>query len=114
MTRGKGSARFKGRKPAVDPVKRDAAGNQLAEHQRAVEIGTREQGKIPPRASITIADAADALFLHQRAPAERDVLVDVDLAEPDDLAAGPHGLGGDPTSRAAPGPLGHHARPPAA
>ena len=34
---------------------------------------------------VAVARADDPLLAHQRAPAERDLVVDVDLAEPDDL-----------------------------
>src|SRR5580658_6985930 len=76
-------------------AQRQAAANQLVEHPSALEIGPRELRKIAPRARIAVTDAADAFLLHQRAPAERHILVDVDLAEPDHLAAGPHRLGSD-------------------
>src|SRR3954471_19720156 len=103
-----GFAPLQRRKAIIDPLKRDAAGDQLVEQQRAVEIGAREQRKIPSRPRVAITDAADALLLHQRTPAKCDILVDVDLAEPDEMTAGAHRLGGHPESRRTAGRLDHH------
>src|ERR1700761_5339165 len=102
-----GLAAFQRRKTVVDFVERDAARDQLVEHEAAVEIGSRQQRKIAPRPGVAVADAANAFFLHQRTPAERRILVDVDLAEPDHLDTGPHRLRGQPKRRRAAGGLDH-------
>src|SRR5262249_35639710 len=98
-------AAAQGRKAVVDGGERDALSDQLVEQQAAVEIGLRQHRKIAPWPGAAVARAADALFLHQRAPAEGDVLLDVDLAEPDDLAAGPHRFGAEAERGAAAGRL---------
>src|SRR3954468_23781605 len=43
-------------------------------------------------AGIPVARSHDALLAHERAPAEADLLVDIHLAQPDDIATGPHTL----------------------
>src|ERR1041385_150658 len=86
--RANGLARSQVGKALVDGGKPDAPGDQLIQHQAAVEIGLRQYGKVARRPRAAIARAADALFLHQRAPAERHGLLHADLAEPDNLAAG--------------------------
>src|SRR4051794_39437880 len=81
------------RKAVIDPVQRDAARDQFIEQQQTIQIGPRKQGKVPPRTRVAITDAADAFLLHQRTPAKRNIPIDVDFAEPDDLTTGPHRLG---------------------
>src|SRR5262245_37756450 len=80
------------RETLVDGGEGDAAGDQLVEQQPAVEISVRQHWEIARRPGVAVARAADALLLHQRAPAEGDVLLDVDLAEPHHLAARPQRL----------------------
>src|SRR5205807_2575076 len=74
----------------VDIREPDALRDQLIQHQPAIEIGLGQHRKVARRAGAAVARAPDALLLHQRAPAERNVVSDVDLAEPHHLAAGSH------------------------
>src|SRR5262252_930388 len=79
-------------KGLVDGVEAYALGDEFVQHQPPFQIGARQHGEITRGPGVAVARAADALLLHQRAPAETDLDVDVDLAEPDHLAAGPHRL----------------------
>src|SRR5439155_2026605 len=82
-------------KAGVDLGERDMAGDQLVEMEPAVEIGAGQEREIARRPRPAIARAPDALLAHQAAPAEGDRVLDIDLAEPDDLAARPDCLDGD-------------------
>src|ERR1700730_16316305 len=70
----------------VDPGKPDALRDELVQHQAPVEIG------VARGASVPIARPPDPFLLHERAPAKGDVRRNIDLAEPDDLSARPHGF----------------------
>src|SRR5205085_10584427 len=73
-------------------------GDQLVEIEAAVEVSAREKREVARQPGAAIARTADALLGHQAAPAERDLVLHIDLAEPDDLPARPH-------------PLDRHAEP---
>src|SRR6185369_11025536 len=77
----------------VDAFQRQTHRDQLVELEFAVEIALREERKIAPGPGAAIGGADDALLAHQRAPAEGDLLVHIDLAEKDDVAARPRELG---------------------
>ena len=87
-----GFAAFQRCKSVVDLFQLDPARDQIIQHQRTIEIRPRQQREIAARTRVAVTDAANALFLHQGAPAKRYILVHVDLAEPDDLAARAHSL----------------------
>src|SRR5690349_8098917 len=76
----------------VDVVEPQAARDERIEQHTAREVFARDPRKIAHRPRVAIARAHDALLAHQRSPAERHVLVHVDLAQPHDLAARTHGF----------------------
>src|SRR5580700_4261749 len=79
-------------KALVDLVERNVARDQFVELEAAIEIGAGEQREVAHRAGAAIARPADALFAHQRTPAERHIVRDIGLAEPDHLATRPNRL----------------------
>src|SRR5207237_8213974 len=73
----------------VDLVEPYAPGDELVQHQSPVEVFVDDPWKIARAPHVAIARSHDALLAHQRTPAEAHVFVDIDLAEPDRLPAGP-------------------------
>ena len=63
---------------------------ELVQLHASLEILLRDPREVAPRRRVAVARAHEALLAHERAPAEGDVLVDVHLAEPYDLAARPN------------------------
>src|SRR5205814_2038955 len=55
----------------------------------------RRKDEVTRRPGAATARTAEALLGHQAAPAESDLVLHIDLAEPDDLAARPHRLDRD-------------------
>src|SRR5205085_4032208 len=88
-------AGFEGSEAVIDLGQRDLPGDQLVEIEAAVEVGAREEREVARRPGAAIARTADALLGHQAAPAESDLVLHIDLAEPDDLAGRPHRLDRD-------------------
>src|SRR5205085_10371186 len=100
-------AGFEGGEPVIDLGQRDMPGDQLVEIEAAVEVGAREEREVARRPGAAIARTADALLGHQAAPAESDLVLHIDLAEPDDLAARPHRLDRDAEPGGTAGRLEH-------
>src|SRR5947209_1850445 len=91
------------REALVDVGEPDATRDELVEHEPAAKILLRQPREIALGTCIAIARAHDAFLAHERSPAERDLLVDVDLAEPHDVSARAHALHGETESRFMPG-----------
>src|SRR5712691_7610535 len=99
-----GLAALQGSEAVIDLIEPDVARDQLVELEGAVEIGASEEREVARRPRPAIARPPDALFAHEAPPAERDILRDIGLAEPDHLAARAHRFeAGAKRSRAAGG-----------
>src|SRR5689334_3190543 len=76
----------------VDVVEPQAARDERIEQHTPRKVFARDPRKIARRPRVAVARADDALLTHQRSPAERHVLVHVDLAQPHDFAARTYGF----------------------
>src|SRR4051812_36260007 len=85
-----------GGEAVVDALQRQARGDQLVELELTLEVAARQPGEVALGPRAAVARAGDLLLAHQRAPAEGDVLVDVDLAQEHQLPARPHDLRSQP------------------
>src|SRR6185437_13435437 len=70
------------REAVVDLGKPDAPRDELVQLQPAAQVLVHQPWKIAVWPRVAIARAHDALLAHERSPAERDLFVHVDLAEP--------------------------------
>jgi hypothetical protein len=71
----------------IDLIEPDPAGNQFIQLQLSVQVRPRQQREVAGGLGAPVARASDPLLTHQRPPPERHVLVEADLAQPNDLAA---------------------------